>query len=86
MVKALELMKKQGITRVKCTAHTLQLVVGKGLIPAQVLVARTKRLLSFFIVPKQSERLEDAQRALLIPENKVIFIYYIILLLIILIN
>ncbi|CAG8550369.1 3418_t:CDS:2 [Cetraspora pellucida] len=60
MVKALKLMEAQGISRVKCIAHTLQLVVGKGLIPAKILIAYTKRLLAFFMSPKQLERLEDA--------------------------
>ncbi|GBC31457.2 zinc finger BED domain-containing protein 1-like [Rhizophagus irregularis DAOM 181602=DAOM 197198] len=37
MVKAGKLMNE--LTRLPCTAHTLQLVVGKGLIPAEVLIA-----------------------------------------------
>jgi hypothetical protein len=45
-----------------CTAHTLQLVIGKGLKLAEVLIARAKRLIDFFLRPKQSERLEDIQQ------------------------
>jgi hypothetical protein len=44
-----------------CVAHTLHLVIGKGMIPAQVLIMRTKRLIDFFMRPKQSERLEEIQ-------------------------
>ena len=39
-----------------CIAHTLQLVVGKGLAKVKMLVIRTKRLIDFFLHPKQSER------------------------------
>jgi len=31
-----------------CTAHTLQLVIGKGLNVVKLLVLRTKRLIDFF--------------------------------------
>ena len=44
-----------------CTAHTLQLVIGKGLSCVKLLVLRTKRLIDFFMRPKQSERLENIQ-------------------------
>jgi hypothetical protein len=44
-----------------CTAHTLQLIVGKGLNIVKLLVLRTKRLIDFFLRPKQSERLEGIQ-------------------------
>ena len=46
----------------KCTAHTLHLVVGKGMRPAEILIAHVKRLIDFFLRPKQSERLEDIQQ------------------------
>jgi len=36
------------IRRLPCMAHTLQLAVGKGLAPAEVLVARARRLIQFF--------------------------------------
>jgi hypothetical protein len=49
------------ITWQPCTAHTLQLVVGKGLACVKLLVLRTKRLIDFFMRPKQSERLENIQ-------------------------
>ena len=45
-----------------CIAHTLHLVVGKGMIPAQILIMRAKRLIDFFMRPKQSERLEEIQK------------------------
>jgi hypothetical protein len=50
------------LQRLSCTAHTIQLVVGKGLLIAEVLIARAKRLINFFTSPKQNERLLDAQR------------------------
>ena len=52
----------EGVNRLGCTAHTLQLVIGKGMKPAEILVARVKQLIDFFMRPKQSERLEDAQK------------------------
>ena len=45
-----------------CDAHTLQLIIGKGLVPVKVLVKRVKRLIEFFMSSKQSERLEDIQK------------------------
>jgi hypothetical protein len=45
-----------------CTAHTLQLVIGKGLNIVKLLVLRAKRLIDFFLRPKQSERLEQIQK------------------------
>ncbi|GES83504.1 zinc finger BED domain-containing protein 4-like [Rhizophagus clarus] len=50
------------LQRLSCTAHTIQLVVGKGLLAAEVLIARAKRLINFFTSPKQNERLLDAQK------------------------
>lgn len=52
----------EGISWLPCTAHTLQLVVGKGMKPAEVLIARAKQLINFFMRPKQSERLENIQQ------------------------
>lgn len=49
-----------------CVAHTLQLVVGKGLNPVKLLVLRAKRLIDFFLRPKQSQRLETIQKKSLI--------------------
>ena len=48
-----------GVNWLRCTAHTLQLVIGKGMKPAEILIARVKRLIDFFLRPKQSERLEE---------------------------
>jgi hypothetical protein len=52
----------EGVDWLRCTAHTLHLVVGKGMKPAEILIARVKRLIDFFLRPKQSERLEDIQK------------------------
>ncbi|GBC42762.2 zinc finger BED domain-containing protein 1-like [Rhizophagus irregularis DAOM 181602=DAOM 197198] len=48
--------------RLSCTAHTIQLVVGKGLLTAEILIARAKRLINFFTSPKQNKRLLNAQK------------------------
>jgi hypothetical protein len=55
-------VKDMEINQLGCSAHTLQLVVGKGMKPAEVLIARAKQLIDFFMRPKQSERLEDVQK------------------------
>lgn len=55
------------ITWQPCTAYTLQLVVGKGLAPIKSLVGRAKRLIDFFMSPKQSERLEKIQKQFIQP-------------------
>ncbi|PKY46936.1 hypothetical protein RhiirA4_461956 [Rhizophagus irregularis] len=47
----------EDIIRLPCTAQMLQLVVGKGLMPAEALVAKVKRLILFFTFPKQMEKL-----------------------------
>ena len=60
IVRAGQLM--EGVTRLPCTAHILQLVVGKGLMPAETLVARAKRLMLFFTSPKQTEKLIEIQK------------------------
>src|SRR6266540_3617232 len=59
MVKAIRLIDE--VIRIPCTAYTLQLIIGKGLEPATVLVLRAKRLIQFFMSPKQMERLKDVQ-------------------------
>ncbi|PKC51141.1 hypothetical protein RhiirA1_484431, partial [Rhizophagus irregularis] len=65
VVKAGKILKDHNnITRIPYTAHTLQLVVGKGLLSAERLVVRAKRLISFFTTPKQTERLIEAQKNL----------------------
>ncbi|CAJ0841851.1 6681_t:CDS:1, partial [Entrophospora sp. SA101] len=45
-----------------CGAHTLQLVIGKSLVVCDVFLARAKRLINFFLSPKQTELLENAQK------------------------
>jgi hypothetical protein len=54
----------EGIEWHPCASHTLQLVIGKGLIPVKRLISRVKRLINFFSRPKQSERLEDIQKSI----------------------
>ena len=56
--------KKLHISQVPCAAHTLNLIVQKGLLPAKHLIARVKRLITFFTSPKQGERLEAVQSSL----------------------
>jgi hypothetical protein len=52
----------EGVNHLGCTAHTIQLIIGKGMKPAEILIARAKQLIDFFMRPKQSERFEDAQK------------------------
>ncbi len=53
MVKASKLLKNNNnITCFYCVAHTLQLVIGKGLLLAERLVARVKCLINFFTISK----------------------------------
>lgn len=47
-----------------CSAHTLQLVVEKGLNSVKLLVLRAKKLIDFFLRPKQSQRLAEIQKRL----------------------
>jgi hypothetical protein len=54
----------RGIEWHPCASHTLQLVIGKGLIPVKKLISRVKRLIDFFSKPKQAERLEDIQKSI----------------------
>ena len=46
----------------ECSSHTLQLIIGKAIKPCETLIARAKRLINFFLCPKQSERLEEVQK------------------------
>jgi hypothetical protein len=69
MTRAGKLMSE--LTRLPCAAHTLQLVVGKGLLPAEVLIARAKRLINFFTTPKQTERLLEIQKSTHCSNNEV---------------
>ncbi|RGB34085.1 hypothetical protein C1646_668799 [Rhizophagus diaphanus] len=52
----------EGVEQLGCTAHILQLIIGKGIKPAEILIVRAKQLIDFFMRPKQSERLENAQK------------------------
>src|SRR2546423_13111239 len=58
------------LQRLSCTAHTIQLVVRKGLLAAEILIAHAKRLINFFTSPKQNERLLNAQKKTLIMRKK----------------
>ena len=51
-----------GINWQGCSSHTLQLVINKSMKPCKILIARAKRLIDFFLRPKQSERLEEVQK------------------------
>src|SRR5215469_16999888 len=63
-----------------CTAHTLQLVIGKGLNIVKLLVLRTKRLIDFFLRHKQSEKLAEIQKKSQLQVNVVnIFTYNFII-------
>jgi hypothetical protein len=62
MVKAISYLPS--ISRIPCSAHTLQLVVGKALEPTIIFMARAKRLIRFFQYPKQLERLLATQKNL----------------------
>ncbi|CAG8560195.1 17814_t:CDS:2, partial [Cetraspora pellucida] len=57
------------IVRIPCFAHTLQLVIEKGLMLAETFIAQAKRLINFFMVPKQNKRLEDAQKTLKVSDQ-----------------
>ena len=77
MKRAIEDMNiiSPNITWKPCTAHTLQLVVGKGLACVKLLVLRAKRLIDIFMRPKQSERLENIQISIQ-TGNKVVCKYF----------
>jgi len=60
MKKSVKLLN--GVNWMSCFAHTLQLVIGKELHVAKTLILRVKRLIDFFMTPKQSERLEKIQK------------------------
>src|SRR5579862_262193 len=59
MVAASKLLPN--VFHIPCAAYTLNLVVTKGLMPVEVLIARAKRLINFFMNPKQNERLKAIQ-------------------------
>ena len=42
----------EGVNWLGCTTHTLQLVIGKGMKLAEILIARAKRLIDFFFTTK----------------------------------
>jgi len=62
MIKAIQ--EWEGVERIPCSAHTLQLCVIKGLKKATDYIDRFKKLNIFFSSPKQNEKLEEAQAEL----------------------
>ncbi|CAG8599404.1 6883_t:CDS:1, partial [Ambispora gerdemannii] len=66
IIKAISYLNN--ITRIPCTAHILQLTIGKGLAPVLVFISRTKCLNWFFTYPKQIERLQTTQTFLNYPK------------------
>lgn len=54
----------EAIQRIPCTTHMIQLAIGKGLAPVEILTARAKRLINFFSTQKQIEGLEEVQHKL----------------------
>ena len=68
MVTSIPLLKNKSgcsdILRLPCTAYTLQLAIIKGLASAEILVARVRRLVGFFVTQKQIERLIAVQKKL----------------------
>src|SRR6266508_419733 len=51
------------VDRLPCAAHTLQLSINRAFQKTNVYIKRIKRLVHFFTSsPKQSERLDDAQK------------------------
>ncbi|GES99626.1 zinc finger BED domain-containing protein 1-like [Rhizophagus clarus] len=69
MVKAIN--EWDGVSRVACSAHTLQLCVLKGLKQIKPYLQRYAKLNQFFESPKQTERLEDAQREIIRQEERI---------------
>jgi len=65
MIKAGKLLKNNNnITHFPYITHTLQLIVGKGFLPAERLITRAKCLINFFTISKQTERLIDIYRSM----------------------
>jgi hypothetical protein len=65
-----------GVIWQNCSSHTLQLIIGKALKPCENLVARAKRLIDFFLRPKQSERLAEVQKNYPNKASVVIFFHF----------
>ncbi|CAG8552991.1 23743_t:CDS:2 [Gigaspora margarita] len=61
---------KLGVKWVPCSAHILNLIVQKGLLPAKYLITHMNHLIKFFTTPKQGERLEKVQRSHQISNNQ----------------
>jgi len=66
MVKGIRLLNTNHISSVErqpCAAHTLQLSVQEGLKQCKAIHRRVKSLQAFFRLPKQAQRLHEAQKA-----------------------
>ncbi|CAG8745635.1 39805_t:CDS:2, partial [Gigaspora margarita] len=61
---------KLDVKWVPCSAHILNLIVQKGLLPAKYLITHMNCLIKFFITPKQGEHLEKVQRSHQISNNQ----------------
>src|SRR5260363_234188 len=63
MIKGVRIIKSQlsEVTRQACAAHTLQLTVQQGLKQCKEVHCRMKNLIAFFKLPKQVQRLYEAQ-------------------------
>lgn len=64
MVKGIRLLNENFVTNVgrqPCAAHTLQLSVQEGLKQCKSIHRRVKSLQAFFRLPKQAQRLREAQ-------------------------
>jgi hypothetical protein len=64
MVKGIQLLRDSyfnNINRQPCAAHTLQLSVQQGLKQCKAIHCRIKNLQNFFRLPKQAQRLREAQ-------------------------
>ncbi|CAJ0648197.1 3774_t:CDS:2 [Entrophospora sp. SA101] len=68
MIASIQLLNQKpgcyAIKRLPCVSHALQLAFGKGLMIAEVLVARVRRIINFFSTQKQVERLKNVQKHL----------------------
>jgi hypothetical protein len=64
-----------GINWLACSSHTLQLVIGKSMKSCKNLILRAKRLINFFLRPKQSEQLEEIQKLYPNKSNVVRYIF-----------
>ena len=73
MIKGIQLLHDNHFDNVKhqpCAAHTLQLSVQEGLKQCKAIHRHVKNLQNFFRLPKQAQRLREAQSKININENQ----------------